>query len=123
MVSVFFAIFLLNVSQSRLFRAKSYANVISVKNASFENDFPESDLSTLALLDRKSAKKIGDTYLGTIDKVSQFEISDAYRQITIGNQPYRVSPWNIRAFGNGCLTVKKGLTTMSRSIRQLVRLS
>lgn len=81
-----------------MFRAKSYANVIKVKNADFKQDFPESNLSTLALLDRESAEKIGDTYLGTIDKVSQFGISKDYRQITIGKQPFRVSPLEYKSF-------------------------
>lgn len=82
----------------KMFRAKSYANVIKVKNAGFKQDFPESNLSTLALLDRESAEKIGDTYLGTIDKVSQFGISKDYRQITIGKQPFRVSPLEYKSF-------------------------
>ncbi len=88
----------LNLLNSRIFRAKSYANVISVREADFTKDFPETDISALALLDRKSAKKIGDTYLGTIDKVSQFGISDDYRQVTMGNQPYRVSPLEYKNF-------------------------
>lgn len=82
----------------KMFRSKSYANVIKVKNADFKQDFPESNLSTLALLDRESAEKIGDTYLGTIDKVSQFGISKDYRQITIGKQPFRVSPLEYKSF-------------------------
>lgn len=77
---------------SKLFRAKDYAQVVTVQEKDFKADFPETDVSKLALLDRDSAEKIGDTYLGTIDKVSQFGISDDYRQITIGQQPYRVSP-------------------------------
>lgn len=88
----------LGLFNSRLFRAKSYANIITVTEKDFSEDFPESNLSTLALLDRDSAEKIGDTYLGTIDKVSQFGISDDYRQITIGEQPYRVSPLQYKSF-------------------------
>lgn len=108
-IFIFGGIVLLNFSQSRIFRAKSYANVITVKNASFEKDFPKTDLSRLALLDRKSAKKIGDTYLGTIDKVSQFGISDAYRQVTIGNQPYRVSPLEYKNFWKWLSNRKEGI--------------
>ncbi|MCO4467989.1 hypothetical protein Si141_00015 [Streptococcus infantarius subsp. infantarius] len=37
---------------SRLFRAKSYANVIKVKEADFTSDFPETNISHLVLLDR-----------------------------------------------------------------------
>lgn len=89
---------MISVFNGKIFRAKSYANVIKVKNADFKQDFPESNLSTLALLDRESAEKIGDTYLGTIDKVSQFGISKDYRQITIGKQPFRVSPLEYKSF-------------------------
>ncbi|MBO4126266.1 hypothetical protein [Streptococcus suis] len=88
----------LGLINSRIFRAKDYAAVISVKDADFKADFPETDISKLALLDRASAEKIGDTYLGTIDKVSQFGISDDYRQITIGQQPFRVSPLEYKNF-------------------------
>lgn len=126
-IGIFVGIFFLNITQSRVFRAKSYANVISVKNASFEKDFPETDLSTLALLDRKSAKKIGDTYLGTIDKVSQFGISDAYRQITIGNQPFRVSPLEYKSFWKWLSNRKEGIdyyvkVNQTTGKAQLVRL-
>ena len=91
-------LFGLGFFNSRIFRAESYANVIKVKEADFNKDFPETNISALALLDRASAEKIGDTYLGTIDKVSQFGISDDYRQITIGQQPYRVSPLEYKNF-------------------------
>ncbi|HFU4203424.1 TPA: hypothetical protein ACGO8F_001015 [Streptococcus suis] len=88
----------LGIINSRIFRAKDYAAVITVTDADFKADFPETDISKLALLDRASAEKIGDTYLGTIDKVSQFGISDDYRQITIGQQPFRVSPLEYKSF-------------------------
>ncbi|HGF1448914.1 TPA: hypothetical protein ACF9FI_000581 [Streptococcus suis] len=91
-IFIILALMVLGFANSRIFRAKDYANVVTVQDADFKEDFPETDISKLALLDRASAEKIGDTYLGTIDKVSQFGISDDYRQITIGQQPYRVSP-------------------------------
>ena len=52
-------LFGLGFFNSRIFRAKSYANVITVKEADFTKDFPETNISTLALLDRASAEKIG----------------------------------------------------------------
>ncbi|VTS36214.1 membrane protein [Streptococcus pseudoporcinus] len=107
---------LLSVMNSRVLRAKSYAKVIKVKDADFKTDFPESDISTLALLDRESAEKIGDTYLGTIDKVSQFGISDEYRQITIGKQPFRVSPLEYKSFW-------KWVTNRQEGIRYYVKVN
>lgn len=100
----------LSLFNSRVFRAKSYANAIQVQEVDFVEDFPESNISTLALLDRASAKKIGDTYLGTIDKVSQFGISDEYRQITIGEQPYRVSPLEYKNFWKWLSNHREGIT-------------
>lgn len=102
--------FVMSIFNSRLFRAKSYANVISVKEADFNQDFPETDISKLALLDRSSAEKIGDTYLGTIDRVSQFGISDDYRQVTIGQQPYRVSPLEYKNFWKWLSNRKEGIS-------------
>ena len=103
-------LFGLGFFNSRIFRAKSYANVITVKEADFTKDFPETNISTLALLDRASAEKIGDTYLGTIDKVSQFGISDDYRQITIGEQPYRVSPLEYKNFWKWLSNRQEGIS-------------
>lgn len=100
----------MSIFNSRLFRAKSYATVISVKKADFNQDFPETDISKLALLDRSSAEKIGDTYLGTIDRVSQFGISDDYRQVTIGQQPYRVSPLEYKNFWKWLSNRKEGIS-------------
>ena len=77
---------------SEFVRAKDYSKIISVKNKDFSKDFPESNVDQLALLSKTSAKNIGNSYLGTIDKVSQFNVSDEYRQITINQKPYRVSP-------------------------------
>ncbi len=94
---------------TRIFRAKGYANVIKVTEADFSKDFPETDISTLALLDRASAKKIGNTYLGTIDKVSQFGISSDYRQITIGKQPFRVSPLEYKSIWKWLSNRKEGI--------------
>ncbi|MBY4973656.1 hypothetical protein K6V43_09800 [Streptococcus suis] len=97
-VVVVLLIIVLGVINSHIFRAKDYSSVVTVEEADFKTDFPETDISKLALLDRASAEKIGDTYLGTIDKVSQFGISNDYRQITIGQQPFRVSPLEYKSF-------------------------
>lgn len=109
MVGILFLLLASSFVNSRLFRARSYANIIQVKEANFTTDFPETDISHLALLDRSSAKKIGDTYLGTIDKVSQFGISDDYRQVTIGEQPYRVSPLEYKSFWKWLSNHKEGI--------------
>lgn len=83
---------ILPIFSSPFMRAKDYSNIVSIKTKDFKKDFPESNIDQLALLSKTSAKNIGNSYLGTIDKVSQFNVSDEYRQITINKQPYRISP-------------------------------
>ena len=56
-------------------------------------DFPKSDTSKVPILDRSTAEKIGDRYLGSLtDKVSQYVAADTYTQLTVDGKPYRVTP-------------------------------
>ncbi len=91
-------IIVLGVINSAYFSCERLCFSSDCRRSGFKTDFPETDISKLALLDRASAEKIGDTYLGTIDKVSQFGTSNDYRQITIGQQPFRVSPLEYKSF-------------------------
>ena len=88
----------LSIFASPMFQAKNYSNLIQVENKEFNSDFQNTDVNKLALLDKDSAVKIGNSLMGTIDKESQFEISGEYRQITIKDEPYRVSPLGYASF-------------------------
>lgn len=88
----------LSLFATPLFQAKNYSDLIQVETKEFNADFPNTDINKLALLDKDSAKKIGNSLMGTIDKESQFEISDEYRQITIKDEPYRVTPLGYASF-------------------------
>ena len=88
----------LSIFSSPMFQAKNYSDLIHVENKEFNTDFPNTDVNKLALLDKTSAVKIGNSLMGTIDKESQFEISGEYRQITIKDEPYRVSPLGYASF-------------------------
>ena len=91
-------VIVLSIFSSPLFQAKNYSNLIQVENKEFNSDFQNTDVNKLALLDKDSAVKIGNSLMGTIDKESQFEISGEYRQITIKDEPYRVSPLGYASF-------------------------
>lgn len=88
----------LSIFATPMFQAKNYSDLIHVENKEFNADFPNTDINKLALLDKTSAVKIGNSLMGTIDKESQFEISGEYRQITIKDEPYRVSPLGYASF-------------------------
>ena len=83
---------LVSLVTSSFFQAKNYANVVSITEKDFK-DFPKSDTSKVPILDRSTAEKIGDRYLGSLtDKVSQYVAADTYTQLTVDGKPYRVTP-------------------------------
>ena len=83
---------LVSLVTSSMFQAKNYANVVTVTEKDF-TEFPKSDTSKVPILDRSTAEKIGDRYLGSLtDKVSQYVAAATYTQLTIDGKPYRVTP-------------------------------
>lgn len=84
---------ILSIISSPLFRAKSYANLISVKDGVFSEDVKEITLDQVPIVDREAAVIIGSKQMGVMtDLVSQFEIDENYSQINIKGKPVRVSP-------------------------------
>lgn len=78
---------------SSFFHAKEYSQIITVEEAVFEEDMPETDLVTnIALMDSASANVLGDRTLGALsDVVSQYQINGAYYQINYHGFPEKVS--------------------------------
>ena len=78
---------------STFFNAKAYSEVVTVEEAVFEEDMPETDLvSNIALMDSQSANVIGNRTLGALsDVVSQYQINGAYYQINYHGLPEKVS--------------------------------
>lgn len=75
-----------------LFMAKEYANRIKVEEVEF-SEVPPYDFNTTAIIDRRSAEKLGDKVMGEMtDLVSQFTVSEEYSQISYNNGTYRVTP-------------------------------
>ncbi|KXU15334.1 Cell shape-determining protein [Streptococcus oralis] len=83
---------LVSLATSSFFQAKNYANVVTLTEKEF-SEFPKSDTNKVPILDRDTAEKIGDRYLGSLtDKVSQYVAADTYTQLTVDGKPYRVTP-------------------------------
>ncbi len=78
---------------SPFFNAKSYASVIDVTEAVFEEDMPKTDTVTnIALMDSASAEIVGNRTLGSLsDVVSQYEIALHYTQINYLRTPQKVA--------------------------------
>ncbi len=82
-----------NILSSTFVNAQKYSNIITVKEAVFEEDMPEADLVTnIALMDTDSATKIGDRTLGALsDVVSQYQVGGNYTQINYKRTPQKVA--------------------------------
>ena len=83
-----------NLTSATIFNAKAYSDIITVENAVFEEDMPETDLvSNIALMDSESAAILGKRALGELANAaleSQFQIGETYSQINLGNAPAKV---------------------------------
>ena len=92
-VTVIIIMIIGGIAGSPLFRAKKYANLITVEEADFQTDMPETtEITNIALMDTASAKVLGNRKLGSLsDVVSQFEISDQYTQINYKGSPQKVA--------------------------------
>ena len=81
------------VSSSTFFNAKDYASIITVNEAVFEEDMPETNTVTnIALMDSTSATTIGNRTLGALSNVvSQYEVTSKYSQINYLGAPKKVA--------------------------------
>ncbi|MBR2970321.1 MAG: hypothetical protein IKC48_00795 [Clostridia bacterium] len=81
------------ISSATIFNASAYSSVISVTEAEFATDMPQTDKIThIALMDTDTAKIIGNRTLGSLSHVvSQYEVSEDYSQINFMGTPKKVS--------------------------------
>ncbi len=107
-ILVFVILLIVTFFNSSIFRAKDYANIISIQDGNFNEDIP--DLANTEIMDIDTAINIGSRVMGEIgkDNVSQYIISDEYNMIVYQGRTYRVSPLEytskIKAWGNKGIT-------------------
>ncbi len=78
---------------AELFHAAAYRDMITVEEGDFSEDIAELSMNQIPVVDRDTASRLGKRTLGSIpDLVSQFEISEDYTQINVGEKPMRVTP-------------------------------
>lgn len=102
------------VISGKLFRAKDYASVITVNDAAFNEDMPESnEITHIALMDTASAQTLGDKTLGALsDVISQYDVNDFYTQINFKGTPKKVSNLEYADFFKWMANSSKGIPGM-----------
>ena len=88
------AVFLLGtLLSSEIINARKYQQLMTVEDGDFATEIAPADFSGVPLLDKESARLLGNRKMGTmVDMVSQFEVSSIYTQINYQGRPVRVSP-------------------------------
>lgn len=105
LIPIIFSLF-----SSTFIRAKSYANLINVKDGDFAKDIKKIDINKMPVVDRDSAITIGQKQMGTMgDVVSQFDIDENYAQINVKGEPVRVSPLKYSDFVKNIYNSKTGI--------------
>ena len=82
--------FITSISSWKIFHANDYANLIQVEEGDFESDIPEIS-DTAVIVDMKTAQKLGDRTIGTIQNASWYEADDEYNLISVNGEFYRIS--------------------------------
>ncbi|MCD7840573.1 MAG: CvpA family protein [Erysipelotrichaceae bacterium] len=81
------------VISSPVINASKYQSQLDMNSeADFYSDFENISYSSIPVVDRDSAERLGDRKMGEIvDYVSQFEVDEEYAQINYNDNPYRVT--------------------------------
>lgn len=102
------------IFSSQVFQARNYAKVITVTEAEFDEDMPETtEITHIALMDTASAQVLGDKTLGALSEViSQYDVSDYYTQINFMGAPKKVSNLEYDDFFKWIANNSKGVPGM-----------
>ena len=80
------------ISGCTLLRAKSYSELVDVKESSFTEDFKDINYTDVPRLDATTSKVLADQQLGSLSEYkSQYVVSNVSTQINYKNHPVRVA--------------------------------
>lgn len=99
-VVILAAMIIIAISGAKIFHASSYASLIRVEDAVFEEDLAETlNTDSIALMDTQSAQMLGDREIGSLSNVvSQYDVADDYTQIDYNGTPKKVAALRYAGF-------------------------
>lgn len=78
----------------KCFNADEYASLISVQEGNFAEDVIEIGSDDIVIVDVKTAQRLGDRTIGSLQNSGWFEADNEYNLISIGGELYRISSLN-----------------------------
>lgn len=88
--------FSLGLSSMPLSNAEAYANLLEIADGDFEHDIITANSEDIISVDVKTAQRLGDRVLGSIENSSWYEVNDEYNLVAINGKMYRISPLDFR---------------------------
>ncbi len=85
------------IESSVMCNAQDYANLLEVVDGDFERDIITANSEDIISVDVKTAQRLGDRVLGSIENSSWYEVNDEYNLVTINGKLYRISPLDFRS--------------------------
>ena len=86
------------LTSAQIFRASSYHNIVTIDDASFEEDIPKVTELEIPIVDVETAQKVGDRKIGGIENAPWYEVDDEYNLIKYQGEFYRISELNYGDF-------------------------
>lgn len=84
---------------SELVNARKYSDLIYIETGDFQEDIIQlSDMKEFPLLDIENAQVLGSRAIGSLDRISQYELSDEYNLISYNGEQYRLTPIDFRSY-------------------------
>ena len=97
------------ILSSRLFHAKHYSEILTVREGTVEDIPSVHGTDSIALMDTNSAAMLGDREIGTLSEVvSQYNVS-SYTQIDSKGKPFKVAPLKYAGFFKWYRNRKNGI--------------
>lgn len=76
--------------------AEEYANLLEISDGNFEHDIITANSEDIISVDVKTAQRLGDRVLGSVENSSWYEVNDEYNLVEINGKYYRISPLDFR---------------------------
>lgn len=86
----------LDIASKPISCSKDYASLLEVSDGDFEHDIITANSEDIISVDVKTAQRLGDRVLGSVENSSWYEVNDEYNLVTINGKYYRISSLDFR---------------------------
>ncbi len=92
--------FVTSIGGWKMGNSDQYADLITIEEGNFEEEIPNAseDKDVIIYIDQKTAQKLGDRALGSMENASWYEADPEYNLVLINGKYFRITPINYGGF-------------------------